>query len=505
MSTVVETKYGLVRGFTARGVRQWRGVPFAKPPVGARRFQPPEPPDPWDGVRDATVFGPASLQPEDQAIANIIGRAKLPESEDCLYLNIWAPEDDGPHPVMVWIHGGAYVSGAGSLNWYDGTSFAQNGVVLVTINYRLGALGFLYLGDLFGPAFASSANLGIQDQVAALRWVNENIAAFGGDPSQVTIFGESAGAGSVATLLATPSARGLFQRAILQSGSGALGVHNPGTASAITERYLAVLGVQPGDADALMAVPGEKFVEAASALREPALPFGPVVDGRILPKHPMLALDDGVARDIPVILGVTRDEYNLFVARDDHWFRADEDALRQQLRRMDPRLPDSMIDFYLAHRQGDTAGAKLIPLVTYRVFVQPMLLTADKLVQQGTPVWMYRFDWASPVLDGRLGACHAMEIPFVFNTLHQTGVDRFTGDSPERQPITDQMHRAWATFAKTGNPNATDGSEGPAWPAYDLERRALLAFGIDTHVEDDPYGPERAAWSAAAPPSASIS
>ncbi|MCL6517956.1 carboxylesterase/lipase family protein [Alicyclobacillus sp.] len=501
MNLEVKTRYGRVRGYTAHGVRQWRGIPYAKPPVGPLRFQPPAPPDAWDGVRDATSFGPASLQPEDQAIANIVGRAKLPESEDCLYLNIWAPADEGPHPVMVWIHGGAYVSGSGSVNWYDGTSFAQQGVVLVTINYRLGALGFLYLGDLFGPQYHTSSNLGLQDQVAALRWVHDNIAAFGGDPNQVTIFGESAGAGSVATLLATPSARGLFHRAILQSGSGALGVHTPESATAVTQRFLAELGVEPGDAQALLAVPGPRFVEAAAALRNLALPFGPVVDGTFLPKHPLAALDEGVADGIPVILGVTRDEYRLFLAGDDRWFQADEASLRQQLRRMDERLQDSVIDFYLRHTPGENAGERLIPLVTYRVFVQPMLATADKLVRRGNPVWMYRFDWASPVLDGRLGACHAMEIPFVFNNLDQTGVDRFTGDSADRYPIAQAMHRAWAAFAKSGDPNG-DGT--PSWPTYDLETRTLLAFGINTHTETDPYGPERAEWNAASPPAPSI-
>ncbi|GGJ11950.1 carboxylesterase [Alicyclobacillus cellulosilyticus] len=495
---IVETTYGPVRGFTAHGVRQWRGIPYAKPPVGSRRFQPPEPPDPWGEVKSAFSFGPASLQAEDQTLANLVGASKLPESEDCLYLNIWAPADGGQHPVMVWIHGGAYTGGSGSINWYDGTAFAHHGVVLVTINYRLGALGFLYLGELFGPAFARSANLGLQDQVAALRWVKENIAAFGGDPNRITIFGESAGAGSVATLLTVPSARGLFHQAVMQSGSGALGVRTPDEALAFTHRFLSALGVAPGDAGTLLSLPGERFVAAAAALAEPGLPFGPVVDGQFLPQHPIAALADGAAPGIPVILGVTRDEFNLFLAGDPAWWQADEPVLRQRLRAFDPALPERVLDHYLARRQPREPAAKLSALLTYRVFVDPMLTTADILASRGNRVWMYRFDWASPVLEGRLGACHAMEIPFVFHNLQQAGVERFTGDSPARQPIADQMHQAWVAFAKTGDPNHPG---GPAWPAYDLSRRALLAFGPETHVEEDPYGPERVVWRPAAPAS----
>jgi para-nitrobenzyl esterase len=545
---IVHTTSGPVRGFQAGDACAWKGVPFAKPPVGNLRFQAPQPPDRWTEPRDARSFGPASLQVENPVLSSVAGRGKLPQSEDCLYLNVWSKgADDKRRPVMVWIHGGSYLTGSGAIAWYDGAAFAKNGdVVVVTINYRLGALGYLYLGDLFGEAYAASGNLGLLDQIAALQWVHDNIAAFGGDPSRVTIFGESAGAGSVGALLAAPAAKGLFHRAILQSGSGRLGIRTRASATEVAKRVLDKVGVAPGDVSALHAVPAERFAEVGASLGA-GLPFGPVMDGVVLPDFPPSALAAGAARDIPVMIGVNLDEYRLFTSYDPAWQSGDEAALRSKLQSLLGPLPDAIIDFYLNEVPGESTYDRLMKLGTYRVFVRGMLQTADLQAQQGAPVWAYRFDWKSTAFGGKLGACHALEIPFVFNNLHQLGVERFTGDAPDRQPIADHMHLAWIAFAHNGDPNdftgvpqaatagggavrggAESGGAGvpsgaersgaglpsgaersgaglpsgaersgaglPHWPRYTLDKRELLVFGSDPHVEEDPYASERAAW-----------
>ncbi|QIA26625.1 carboxylesterase/lipase family protein [Thermaerobacter sp. PB12/4term] len=495
---IVETRYGALRGQTDGTVCVWKGVPFARPPVGERRFRPPEPPEPWQGVRDATRFGPAAVQPDDRLISNITGGGTLPQDEDCLYLNIWSPSPQGRRPVLVWIHGGAYLTGAGFIPWYDGSSFAREGdVVVVTINYRLGALGFLYLEEAFGPDFAGSGNLGILDQVAALRWVKENIAAFGGDPDRVTIFGESAGAGSVGVLMAVPAARGLFHRAILQSGSGALGVRSPESAARVAARVLQNAGVEPGRRDALYALPARAWVDALAALG-PGLPVGPVIDGTVLPEHPLAALARGAARDVATLTGVNRDEYNLFALMDPVWLGDDEAALRRQVEAVVGAAAGPLVDFYRSRGEGPL-GRRLLPLMSYAVFVRGMLATADAQARAGAPVWVYRFDYATPVLGGVLGACHALEIPFVFNTLDRAGADRFTGTAPERHTIAQAMHRAWIAFARDGNPQH---GGLPSWPPYDLQDRAVMVFGPgpEAHVERDPWREERQVWAEVAGP-----
>ncbi|MBX5436106.1 MAG: carboxylesterase/lipase family protein [Alicyclobacillaceae bacterium] len=492
-NTVVETKYGKLAGTIVDGVHVWKGVPYAKPPVGALRFRPPEAPEPWSGVREATSFGPISVQPPDHIIGQSFRDLHFTQSEDCLYLNIWSPSPAGDkRPVLVWIHGGAYLTGSGAIPWYDGAAFARNGnVVVVTINYRLGPLGFLDVSEVFGDEYKGSGNLGLLDQVQALRWVRENIAQFGGDPNRVTIFGESAGAGSVGTLLATPAASGLFHQAIMESGSGATGVRTPEMAADITRRFLSALGLDSSQADALRSLPAEQLV-AATAQLGPGLPFGPVVDGQVLPKHPMQALADGVARHIPVLTGVNLDEANIFNVADPFWTSPDEEQARARVKMM-TGASDSLIDFYLGRASGNTLFEKLMPLLSYSMFVNGMQQTADTQAQLGAPVWVYRFDWKSPAYDGRLGACHVLEIPFVFHTLDQPGAAFFTGDDPARTQLADQMHRAWIAFAWHANPQ----HEGiPEWPQYNTDTRPVLVFDRRTHLELDPFAAERAAWAA---------
>jgi para-nitrobenzyl esterase len=494
MNTIVETRYGKLQGSKNGSVYCWKGVPYAKAPVGELRFQPPQPPEPWAGVRDATTFGAVAMQPAGLLFGGVLGRVTEPRSEDCLFLNIWSPGADGKkRPVMVWIHGGAFLFGSGSTPWYDGTAFAANGdVVVVTINYRLNVFGFLHLADLFGEDYAASGNCGILDQIAALRWVQENIEAFGGDPKQVTIFGESAGAASVGTLLAMPEAKGLFQRAILQSGSGALLLKSAAKATAMAEKILHQAGIRPGDRDRLLTIPAEELLQAALSLGS-QMSYGPVIDGKALPNHPIEALKEGAARDISMIIGVTKDEYNLFTLTDPSWAALSEQELLERIHKEVGPVPHEVVDYYL--HQGDEAEPiwqKLLRIMTYRVFTNGMLRTADYQVEQGASVWMYRFDYETPIMGGKLKACHALELPFVFGNLHQPGITNFTGDLPEREQISKQMHDAWISFAHNGNPNHNQLPE--EWPAYDFNKRAAMIFGASSRVEADPFGKEREIW-----------
>ncbi len=322
-STVVETAYGRLQGSEENGVQVWKGVPFAAPPVGALRYRPPQPPAIWSGVREATAFGPTAPQ-LPSPLNNLFGREQQLSAEDCLYLNVWSPAADGAkRPVLFWIHGGAFTGGSGSTPWYDGASFARNGdVVVVTINYRLGLLGFLHLADLGGASFAATGNLGILDQVAALRWVKQNIAAFGGDPDNVTIFGESAGGMSVGTLLGTPSAQGLFHKAILQSGA-AHTVRGREAATGIAREALKLLEVDAGNVERLRELSVEQILAAQAKLAVSRASGGlfaqPVVDGEALPRPPLEAVANGVAAGVPLLLGTNLDEMKLFSALDPAW------------------------------------------------------------------------------------------------------------------------------------------------------------------------------------------
>ncbi len=488
--TLVELRSGELQGESDGVVRSWKGIPYA----AAQRFAMPGPPAAWQGVRNAAHYGPVAPQPEDGLIAQITKRRPGPQSEDCLSLNVWSPAEDGPlRPVMVFIHGGAYVGGEGSAPWYDGRAFAAGGdLVVVTFNYRLGALGFLHLAELFGPEFAQSGSLGILDQIAALRWVRENIAAFGGDPEQVTVFGESAGAGSIGVLLCAPQARGLFRRAILQSGSGRLLLQSPQRAGIVAQRVLERCGVAPGDLAALRAVPAKAFVDAGA--EEGGLPFGPVLGTSVVPQDPLVALGAGAARGIAILTGVNRDEFRLFTLGDAAWFSEDEQVLRERIKRFARDLPEEIVRFYLEREPGATLNDRLVPLLTYFLFVRGMLATADAQSGSGASVWAYRFDWPAPAFGGRLGACHALEIPFVFRNLSVPGTDVVTGSGPEAERLAAAMQGAWIAFAKGADPNHPG---LPHWTGYDTAQRAVMTFGPKMQVLYDPWASEREAWSQA--------
>lgn len=483
---IVNTLYGQVQGEKVENVFVWKGIPYAKPPVGRLRFRRPERPEPWDNVRDATEFGPTAMQPKSEMM-RFLGDSPEGSSEDCLYLNVWSPgADNKRRPVMVWIHGGAFMYGSGSSETYDGTSFAQTGdLVVVTINYRLGAFGFLHLEEIGGESFAESGNCGILDQVAALKWVQENIEAFGGDSNNVTVFGESAGAMSVGTLLATKEAEGLFQKAILQSGA-ASNVLPSKVGTNIANRILSELGIQHDELDKLYDVSAEELVKASETV--PPMTLVPVVDKSVIPVQPLQALAQGSAKNIPILIGTTEDEYRLFTFVDPTWRKLDDEGTEKRFKaafgKSWPRMSEQL--------KGETLTQELFEkLMTWQMFTYPAITLSETRIKRGEKVWMYRFDYKSTAFGGGLKSCHALELPFVWNTVKNQRTTAFTGDVPERFTIAEQMHHAWIAFAKNGNPSIP---QLPEWPEYDLNSRTTMHFNLETKVQHDPAKEERLFW-----------
>ena len=486
----VETTAGPIRGELVDGVHVFKGVPYGAPTGGMGRWRPPTPPMPWTELRDATSFGPSCPQPS----ARPPGWApEAVESEDCLVLNVWTAGLDGDHrPVMVWFHGGEFAIGSGSWAVYEGTNLARRGdAVVITVNHRLGALGYLHLGELLGGDYASSGNVGMLDLVAALEWVRDNAARFGGDAGNVTIFGESGGGAKVSTLLAMPAAAGLFHRAVVQSGPS-LRVQTEERATASATKLLAELGLSvEGSAD-LRAVPAEQIVAAQVAVSPgggAGMGFAPVLDGVAVTDHPGHALRDGTAPDVPLLIGCTRDEATLFLLGDPAFSdpaRLDRAALERRLERYGlgedgPRV----LDAYRHNRPDDSLLDLYIAIVSDQMMRVPSIKMAElKLAGGTTPVFMYLFEWAA----GPMRSGHGFELPFVFDNVGGDVLE----SSPSRQALAVEMSEAWLAFARHGDP-AHEGL--PEWPAYDLDDRATMIFDRDgSHLDLDPRGADRRAW-----------
>jgi para-nitrobenzyl esterase len=454
-------------------------------------MRPPQPVQPWEGSRDATAFGPTVPKGDYPPQYRTLFPEVVISGDDCLNLNVWTPDPGAAGlPVLVWVHGGSFMNGSGSVGAYDGAAFARDGVVFVSINYRLAAEGFLFLGD-------GTANLGLLDQLAALHWVQRNIAAFGGDPARVTVAGQSAGAMSVTTLLSMPLAEGLFTRAIAQSGAGA---HT--LASQDARRvggYLAdALGVPP-DRESIKAVPLDKLVRAASDLvasvqtsPDPArwgkltlslLPFAPVIDGQVVPAPPVEAMAAGRGSGVPLLIGSTLDEARLFLVAPGIIDFVDEPGLAAAAGAYG--LAGNGLAAYRANRPGGSPGDILAAVITDWFFRVPAIRVAEaRGASAAARTWMYRFDWPEPKANHGLGACHAAEIPYVFGTSARADVRPLIGDSPS-QAVADRAHRVWVDFITRGE---------PGWAPYGTASRTTGLLTEKLSPVDDPAGDERALW-----------
>lgn len=503
---VVETRAGRVRGAREDGVFAFRGIPYAAPPVGPLRFRPPRPPEPWAGVRDALRSGATAPQ-IPSALQRMLGQGGEPQSEDCLALDVFTPGlDAARRPVLVWLHGGGFTGGAGSQAVYHGGALASRGdAVVISPNYRLGILGWLALPALAEEDGGVAGNFGLLDQIAALEWVRDNAAAFGGDPENVTLFGESAGAMSVGTLLGCPRARGLFRRAILQSGA-AHNVHAPEAAAVVTRAVLDALGLGARDVRALREAPLDAILAAQKRALEAALPpplahggllrFQPVVDGDVLPRPPLEAIAAGSATGVSVLAGTNADEYKLWGLTDPKAAALDEPALvRRCLRNIPGEHPDEGPHGARAVRAYRDARAGRRPteppelwfaIESDRIFRIPTSRLLDAQAPHAPAAHAYLFTWTSPALGGRLGSCHALEIPFVFGRVTHPVIRGFVGDDPAAEPLAAAMQDAWLAFAR--------GDAPPDWPVYDPVRRATRIFGRECGVEEAPREPERAFW-----------
>ncbi len=497
----VDTTHGRVRGAWHHGVARFAGLPFAAPPVGELRFRPPQPVEAWDGVREALEFAPICPQNPSMMDALFGGEAEVWD-EDCLYLNVWT-DDVRPtelRPVMVWIHGGGFEMGSGSSPLYHGEAFARSGVVLVTLNYRLGALGFLELGGL-DPAYAGSGNLGLLDQVAALEWVRSNAAAFGGDPDDVTIFGESAGGMSVSLLMAMPRARGLFHRAIAQSGAAAAG-RDPADARADATAFLAEAGLDSvqdavdADVTTLLAaharMSAARMADPEAAVRAHGnplafLPFRPVADGGEVPADPLAAIAGGAAAGVALVTGTTLEEWKLFALMAPPV--TDEAALLDRLALLCDR-PAEALAAYRAELPDASLSDLECAVLTDVVFRVPASDLADAHAPHA-PVHQYRWDWSSPVGGGMIGASHAIEIPFVFDLVEDQRLHVFVGPEAPK-PLARAVHEAWVTFATTGTP-AADGL--PDWPTVGGGRRPVLSLDVVPALLEDPRAGTLRFWS----------
>jgi para-nitrobenzyl esterase len=488
----VETTYGKLRGVDVDGIKVFKGVAYGASTAGKNRFMPSAAPAAWTGVRDALTFG--SIAPQTPADPNseygrLIGWDKQPGGmgEDCLVLNVWTPgvNDGRKRAVMLSIHGGGFTSGSGSTPGYNGDPLARFGdVVVVTVNHRLGALGYLHLGDLGGPEFAQSGAAGMLDLVAALEWVRDNIERFGGDPQTVMVFGQSGGGAKTSGLMAMPGAKGLFKRAAVQSGS-ALRLMTRDVGSQLAERLLHKLGLDKSKIAALQEVPFQKLIAAQQALSpdNPMLGFAPVVDGVAIPRHPFDPDAPALTADVPLIIGTTLDDAAMRGR-----FDIDDAAVEQGLQKRYPQHAARIVATYRKHYPDASSFLLKARMRTDAGGRRSATTMAERKAALGkAPAYLYICSFQSPALGGKFGAVHGVDVGFAFNNARGA----VAGDTPEARRLAACFAAGWVAFAKTGDPNT---SELPAWPVFDAAKRPTMIFDTEIRLENDPLHDQRVLW-----------
>lgn len=494
-NAIVETSRGRVRGVNVDGIRTFKGIPYGAPTDGPNRFREAKLPVPWTGVRDTIAYGPMcpqEIRPRPSFEASWVVEPTM--GEDCLVLNIWTPalRDHRKRPVMVWLHGGGFSRGSGANPVYDGTNLARKGdVVVVTLNHRLNIFGHLYLARVGGSEYAESGNLGVLDLVAALRWIHVNIAEFGGDPSNVTIFGQSGGGAKVSTLMAMPQTRGLFHRAIVQSGSELNGLTTD-EANANALAFLRAADVLTTDLSRLQKLTfGQLLAVLRKIMAAPgAQPnFSPVVDGKFLPKAPWVPEGPSSSAIVPMMIGTTGTETTGLIGVDDpSVFSLDDASLRKKLSAW---LPANEIDRVVAGYRRSTPQATPSDLffaitTTRRMRQQAWFQAEHKAAQNAAPVWLYELDWRTPVDGGKWKSPHSLDLAFVFDNVAKSESLVGRGDGP--RALAEQMSTAWLAFARTGNPN---NNILPQWAQFRLPERTTMVFDVRSRTVNDFHGEER--------------